>query len=33
VAVSLVTRNHDPKHFETAARAAVEIVARLTADP
>jgi len=33
VAVSLVTRNHDPKHFETAARAAVEIVARLKADP
>ena len=29
VAVSLVTRNHDPKHFDTAARAAVEIVARL----
>jgi 5'-nucleotidase len=29
VAVSLVSRNHDPKHFETAARAAVEIVARL----
>jgi len=33
VAVSLVTHNHDPKHFETAARAAVEIVARLKADP
>jgi 5'-nucleotidase len=33
VAVSLVTRNHDPRHFETAARAAVEIVARLKADP
>lgn len=33
VAVSLVSRNHDPKHFETAARAAVEIVARLKADP
>jgi len=33
VAVSLATRNHEPKHFETAARAAVEIVARLKADP
>jgi 5''/3''-nucleotidase SurE len=33
VAVSLVSRNHDPKHYETAARAAVEIVARLKADP
>lgn len=33
VAVSLVTRNHEPKHFQTAARAAVEIVARLKADP
>ncbi|WP_369975530.1 5'/3'-nucleotidase SurE [Xanthomonas bundabergensis] len=33
VAVSLVTHNHEPKHFQTAARAAVEIVARLKADP
>ena len=33
VAVSLDTRNHDARHYETAARAAVEIVARLKADP
>ncbi|MDQ1093475.1 5'-nucleotidase [Xanthomonas sacchari] len=33
VAVSLVSHNHDPRHFQTAARAAVEIVARLKADP
>ncbi|MBB5877222.1 MULTISPECIES: 5'/3'-nucleotidase SurE [Xanthomonas] len=33
VAVSLVTHNHEPKHFQTAARAAVEIVAQLKADP
>lgn len=33
VAVSLVTRDHDPQHFETAARAAVQIVARLASDP
>lgn len=33
VAMSLVTHNHEPKHFQTAARAAVEIVARLKADP
>ena len=33
VAMSLVTHNHEPKHFETAARAAVEIVARLKSDP
>lgn len=33
VAVSLAARNHQPQHFETAARAAVEIVARLKADP
>lgn len=33
VAVSLVTADHQPMHFETAARAAVEIVARLKADP
>ncbi|MBN6100617.1 5'/3'-nucleotidase SurE [Xanthomonas sp. CFBP 8703] len=33
LAMSLVTHNHEPKHFQTAARAAVEIVARLKADP
>lgn len=33
VAVSLVSAKHDPRHFETAARAAVAIVARLKADP
>lgn len=33
VAVSLVSRNHQARHFQTAARAAVEIVARLKADP
>ncbi|HAI94119.1 MAG TPA: 5'/3'-nucleotidase SurE [Xanthomonadaceae bacterium] len=33
VAVSLVTHNHQARHYETAARAAVEIVARLKADP
>ena len=33
VAVSLVTRDHDPQFFETAARAAVQIVARLASDP
>ncbi|WP_066095634.1 5'/3'-nucleotidase SurE [Xanthomonas massiliensis] len=33
VAMSLASRNHQPRHFETAARAAVEIVARLKADP
>ncbi len=33
VAMSLATKNHDAKHYETAARAAVEIVARLKADP
>jgi 5'-nucleotidase len=33
VAVSLVTAEHKARNFETAARAAVEIVARLTADP
>ena len=31
VAMSLVTENHDGRHYETAARAAVEIVARLKA--
>lgn len=33
VAMSLVTHNHEPRNFETAARAAVEIVTRLKADP
>lgn len=33
VAMSLVTADHKGKHYETAARAAVEIVARLRADP
>lgn len=33
VAVSLGTQDHQPRHFETAARAAVDIVARLAADP
>jgi 5'-nucleotidase len=33
VAVSLATRDHVGRHYETAARAAVEIVARLKADP
>ena len=33
VAMSLVSHNHEPKHFQTAARAAVEIVAQLKADP
>lgn len=33
VAVSLVSRDHSPMHFDTAARAAVDIVARLKADP
>lgn len=33
VAMSLVTRDHVGRHYETAARAAVEIVARLAADP
>lgn len=33
VAVSLVTRDHKGQHYESAARAAVEIVARLKADP
>ena len=33
VAVSLASRDHDPRHFETAARAAVRIVARLASDP
>jgi 5'-nucleotidase len=33
VAVSLVTVDHKAQHYATAARAAVEIVARLKADP
>ncbi|MDQ3495543.1 MAG: 5'/3'-nucleotidase SurE [Pseudomonadota bacterium] len=33
VAMSLVTPDHRGRHYETAARAAVEIVARLRADP
>lgn len=33
VAVSLASRDHQPRHYQTAARAAVEIVARLKADP
>ena len=33
VAVSCVARDHAPRHFDTAARAAVEIVARLVRDP
>jgi len=33
VAVSCVSRDHAPLHFDTAARAAVDIVARLAADP
>ncbi|MFZ2753386.1 MAG: 5'/3'-nucleotidase SurE [Lysobacteraceae bacterium] len=33
VAMSLVTADHKGKHYGTAARAAVEIVARLRADP
>ncbi|TWI01066.1 5'-nucleotidase /3'-nucleotidase /exopolyphosphatase [Luteimonas cucumeris] len=33
VAVSLVTSDHRPEHFATAARAAMEIVERLSADP
>ncbi|WP_226469797.1 5'/3'-nucleotidase SurE [Luteimonas panaciterrae] len=33
VAVSLVTVDHDAHHYETAARAAMEIVARLKSDP
>jgi 5'-nucleotidase len=33
VAMSLVTKDHKGAHYDTAARAAVEIVARLAADP
>jgi 5'-nucleotidase len=31
--MSLVTRDHQGLHFDTAARVAVELVARLVADP
>lgn len=33
IAMSLVTRNHDGLHYASAARAAVQIVARLRTDP
>src|SRR4249919_1156903 len=33
IAMSLASREHRALHFETAARAAVEIVARLISDP
>jgi len=33
IAVSLATRDHKAEHWESAARAAVEITARLVADP
>lgn len=33
VAISLATRDHRGEHYETAARAAVEIIARLLVDP
>ncbi|MFN7552639.1 MAG: 5'/3'-nucleotidase SurE [Pseudomonadota bacterium] len=33
IAVSLASRDHKPEHFPTAARAAVEIVKRLVAEP
>jgi 5'-nucleotidase len=33
VAVSCVSRDHEARHFGTAARAAVEIIARLAVDP
>lgn len=33
VAVSLVTSDHVGRHYETAARAAVEIIARLASEP
>lgn len=33
IAVSLNTRDHKGEHYETAARAAVELVARLRTDP
>ncbi len=33
IAVSLASKDHLPRHFESAARAAVEITARLMTDP
>ena len=33
VAMSLVTHDHKGRHYETAAKAAVEIIARLRTDP
>lgn len=33
IAMSLVTRDHQGQHFETAARVAVELIARLLAKP
>lgn len=33
IAMSLATRDHVGEHYDTAARAAVELVARLAADP
>ena len=33
LALSLASRDHKPQHFETAARAAVEIMRRLGSDP
>jgi len=33
IALSLATPDHDAKHYDTAARAAVAIVARLRSDP
>ena len=33
VAVSLASREHDPQHYATAARAALAIVRKLVADP
>jgi 5'-nucleotidase len=33
IAMSLCTADHDGKHYQTAARAAVELVARLVTDP
>lgn len=33
IAMSLVTRDHDGRHYDSAARAAVELIARLRVDP
>lgn len=33
IAMSLVGNGHEPRHFDTAARVAVELVRRLVADP